>query len=69
MGVVTLVLPPALCRHHWRIETPSGPTSVGVCQDCDATRTFDNGDWFAYNSRPLTDRVKYEPKKAEDWDE
>ena len=57
------------CVHHWRIETTSGPTSLGVCRGCGSTRSFDNGDWFPYNSWVLTDKVKDEPKKAEDWDE
>jgi len=28
--------------HHWLIEEPLGPTSLGVCRDCGAERTFRN---------------------------
>jgi hypothetical protein len=28
--------------HRWRIETPAGPTSLGMCQHCGAERTFAN---------------------------
>lgn len=30
------------CAHHWRIETPSGEVSKGVCKHCGATRSFAN---------------------------
>ena len=30
------------CRHHWIIEAPTGPASVGVCQRCEAAREFKN---------------------------
>jgi len=30
------------CIHRWRIESPNGPTSTGVCQRCGATREFVN---------------------------
>jgi hypothetical protein len=32
----------ATCRHYWLIEPPNGPTSIGVCKICGATREFDN---------------------------
>lgn len=28
--------------HHWRIETPHGPVSRGVCRLCGATREYCN---------------------------
>jgi hypothetical protein len=31
-----------VCRHHWRIETPRGATSQGVCKVCGATKEFRN---------------------------
>ncbi len=31
-----------VCRHHWMIEAPSGPTSKGVCQKCGEVREFRN---------------------------
>jgi hypothetical protein len=30
------------CVHHWIIESASGPTSIGVCSYCGATRDFRN---------------------------
>jgi hypothetical protein len=30
------------CRHHWIIETPSGPFSKGVCKLCGEERVFEN---------------------------
>jgi hypothetical protein len=30
------------CRHHWVIESPSGPTSQGKCRSCGIIRTFKN---------------------------
>ena len=40
------------CTHHWRIATPSGETSTGVCQICGASREFQN---YAY--RPTMSRA------------
>lgn len=28
--------------HHWLIEEPSGPTSVGYCFNCDQEKVFQN---------------------------
>jgi hypothetical protein len=30
------------CPHHWLIEPPKGPTSIGVCKMCGAIKEFDN---------------------------
>jgi len=30
------------CLHHWLIEAPAGPTSVGVCRGCGERRLFAN---------------------------
>ena len=30
------------CRHHWLIETPEGPTSLGICRLCGEERMFEN---------------------------
>jgi hypothetical protein len=35
------------CTHHWRIASPDGETSTGVCQLCGASREFQN---YAYRS-------------------
>ena len=37
------------CTHHWRIASPSGETSTGVCQICGASREFQN---YAYRAAP-----------------
>jgi hypothetical protein len=33
---------PKNCVHHWRIESPNGRESVGVCQRCGSKRKFSN---------------------------
>jgi len=30
------------CVHRWVLESPNGPTSKGVCKDCQDTRIFPN---------------------------
>lgn len=30
------------CRHHWQIESPNGPVSIGKCKICGAFREFNN---------------------------
>jgi hypothetical protein len=30
------------CRHHWKIETPRGAVSQGICKVCGATKEFRN---------------------------
>jgi hypothetical protein len=30
------------CRHHWLIESPNGPTSMGICRLCGAQKEFRN---------------------------
>lgn len=32
----------ATCRHHWVIESPTGPISRGVCKVCGAVKEFQN---------------------------
>ena len=32
----------SLCQHHWLIESPNGPVSMGVCRLCGAEREFHN---------------------------
>ena len=32
------------CKHHWRLETPNGPTSTGTCKLCGASREFQNSE-------------------------
>ncbi len=34
----------APCPHYWRIETPNGPYSPGVCSLCGAEKQFRNYD-------------------------
>jgi hypothetical protein len=41
------------CTHHWRIGTPSGETSTGVCKICGASRQFQN-----YSYRPSMTRSR-----------
>ena len=30
------------CRHHWLIESPHGPTSMGICKLCGEQKEFRN---------------------------
>ena len=30
------------CAHHWLIEPPQGPTSIGTCKICGETSEFEN---------------------------
>ena len=30
------------CRHHWIIEPPAGPVSLGACRLCEEVREFQN---------------------------
>lgn len=32
----------AACVHHWKIETPNGEMSRGVCKNCGAIKEFPN---------------------------
>ena len=34
------------CSHHWKISSPSGIQSQGVCKHCNETRTFYNSVYF-----------------------
>ena len=34
--------PVSSCRHHWIIETANGPTSYGVCRNCQESKLFHN---------------------------
>ena len=36
------------CSHHWVIESPDGPTSVGRCKYCGAVKEFSN--YLPYSS-------------------
>jgi len=31
--------------HHWKIEEPNGPTSIGRCKHCPAEKIFRNYPW------------------------
>ncbi len=31
-----------MCPHHWVIDTPNGPTSVGTCKMCGEKQEFVN---------------------------
>jgi hypothetical protein len=41
---MTQLIEPAVseCCHHWLIEAPNGPTSLGTCQGCGEERAFRN---------------------------
>ncbi|KKN75621.1 hypothetical protein LCGC14_0378590 [marine sediment metagenome] len=57
------------CIHNWTIETPSGPTSWGVCQVCGQVREFKNsipGDqsWFHSNTTDEEKELQVETLKS-----
>jgi hypothetical protein len=44
------------CRHHWLIESPQGPTSMGICKLCGAQREFSNSVTdFLWEDEPLSE--------------
>ena len=52
------------CQHHWLIEAPEGPTSLGICRMCGEERMFENNfaDCSVYNfgheNRPSQTNVR-----------
>ena len=32
----------AVCTHSWQLPAPNGPTVLGICRNCGATRAFNN---------------------------
>lgn len=55
-----------VCRHHWLIDTPNGPTSRGCCKHCGATSEFQNamddhriGIVTDLNESPRVDITRY----------
>lgn len=32
----------SVCKHHWLIDPPDGPTSKAVCKICGEVKMFDN---------------------------
>ena len=48
----------AECRHHWMIETASGPTSWGTCKRCGARREFRNScTGLVWEERTVSDSL------------
>lgn len=44
------------CRHHWLIESPQGPTSMGICKLCGARKEFSNSATdFLWEDEPLSE--------------
>ena len=35
-----------VCKHHWLIDTPQGPTSAGRCKNCGSTKDFNNSSRY-----------------------
>ncbi|MBK6319774.1 MAG: hypothetical protein IPI33_02570 [Dehalococcoidia bacterium] len=31
---------PVVCTHHWKLGSPVGGVSTGLCRDCGASREF-----------------------------
>ena len=47
------------CVHHFVIEPPNGPISIGRCKKCGWEREYENHKFPDYNTRP-TKRVPVE---------
>jgi len=46
----------AHCRHHWLIESPQGPISMGMCKLCGAQKEFSNSTGgFLWEDEPLSE--------------
>ena len=44
------------CRHHWLIESPHGPTSMGSCKLCGAQKEFRNWAYsWLWEDQPLSE--------------
>jgi hypothetical protein len=44
------------CRHHWLIESPEGPISMGICKLCGAQKEFRNSaSDFLWEDDPLSE--------------
>ncbi len=44
------------CRHHWLIESPQGPISMGICKLCGARKEFRNSATdFLWEDEPLSE--------------
>ena len=41
-GIEAAELLESQCNHHWIIESPNGPTSIGECRICGEVREFKN---------------------------
>ena len=56
------------CPHHWIIETPGGPTSIGTCKLCGAKQEFRNSLSIAgWERETLSERmVRTAPVPAEE---
>lgn len=56
------------CIHHWIIEMPDGPVSIGTCKKCGREREYENFKYGEYNSRPTT-RPPVEDQSTLIWSE
>ena len=51
--------------HRWRIETPDGPESPGVCQGCGETKLFPNSHWLDRQDAVLSPAMRAERQRGE----
>ncbi len=51
------------CTHFWRLDSPNGPISHGVCKKCGAVRDFTNSPDGIDTLNPdvYRDKVDYQP--------
>lgn len=57
------------CRHHWLIESPEGPTSLGICKLCGAQKEFRNSaSDLLWEDDPLSELSHGRWGKSHDFD-
>lgn len=49
----------AKCAHHWRIETPNGPTAAGRCKKCGEEKAFPNHADYALGGNAMREVGQY----------
>ena len=63
---------PTECKHHWIIDSPTGPVSLGACRQCGEVREFKNyiesAPWKEDHSEAPAKELP-EPSPAEDSEE
>ncbi len=54
------------CCHHWVLETPNGPTAMGVCKYCGKTQVFYNSWPNNWSENQQASQLKENSQEAQD---